>query len=215
AALAVLLPLSVVAALGLLSATVLGRRRAARARRLRGEQAAALREALEVLVGELKVGAHPAAAVRSAAAESTGPVARSLTAVAARAVLGADVAAGLRAEGRRSRAAGHWERLAVCWELAHQHGLAIATLMQTAQHDIAERERFAHRVDASMAGPRTTAAILAGLPVLGLALGHALGADPVGFLLSGSTGGWLLVTGTALLCAGLLWSDAILARALT
>ena len=91
--------------------------------------------------------------------------ARSLSSVAARALLGADVAAGLRAEAARSTSPGHWERLAVCWQLAQTHGLAIATLMQAAQRDIVERERFHGRVEAGMAGARATAAILAGLPV--------------------------------------------------
>ena len=75
----------------------------------------------------------------------------------------------------------------MCWQLAQTHGLAIATLMQTAQRDIVERERFSSRVDAGMAGARTTAAVLAGLPLLGIGLGQLIGADPVGFLLSGGS----------------------------
>ena len=103
----------------------------------------------------------------------------------------------------------------MCWQLAHDHGLAIATVMQTAQHDIAERRRFGSRVEAGLAGARATAAILAGLPLLGLLLGQALGADPVAFLLSGGAGGWLLLIGSALICAGLLWSDTIIAGVVT
>ena len=33
----------------------------------------------------------------------------------------------------------HWRRLAVCWELAQDHGLSIATLM-AARRDIVARE---------------------------------------------------------------------------
>ena len=215
AAAALLVPVSVVVAAALVVATVLRRRRSARRRRSSCEEAAALQDALDVLVGELRVGAHPVAAVASAAAEARGPVARSLSAVAARAVLGADVAAGLRAEGQRACVPGYWERLAVCWQLAHDHGLAVATLMQAAQHDISERARFVGRVEAGMAGARATAAILAALPLLGLVLGHALGADPLGFLLSGGGGSLLLVIGAALICCGLLWSDSIIAGVLT
>ena len=51
-----------------------------------------------------------------------------------------------------------------------------------------------------MAGARTTAAVLAGLPVLGIGLGQLIGADPSSFLLSGGAGGWLLVIGVALAC---------------
>lgn len=199
----------------LLAATVVMRRRAARRRRVRTETAASLQGALDVLVGELRVGAHPVAAVSAAAQESDERTAGPLGAVAARALLGADVAAGLRAEGRRSMLPGHWERLAVCWHLAQTHGLAIAALMQAAQRDIAERERFCGRVDAGMAGARATATILAGLPALGILLGHAIGAQPLRFLLSGGAGGWLLVVGTAFVCCGLLWSDRITSGVLT
>jgi tight adherence protein B len=103
----------------------------------------------------------------------------------------------------------------VCWQLAQDHGLAIAALMQTAQRDIVERERFSAKVDVGMTGARTTAAVLAGLPLLGVGLGELVGADPVSFLLSGGFGGWLLVIGVMLACAGLLWSDRITAQALT
>src|SRR6476619_3407529 len=144
-----------------------------------------------------------------------GGVAESLRAVAARARLGADVAAGLHSVARRSLVPAHWGRLAVCWQLAQDHGLAIAALMQTAQRDIFERERFSSMVDVGMTGARTTAAVLAGLPLLGVGLGELVGADPVSFLLSGGFGGWLLVIGVMLACAGLLWSDRITAQALT
>ena len=215
AALSVLMPWTAVLALGLLVATLLARRRSGLRRRSRIEEASAMQDALDVLVGELRVGAHPVTAIGVAAKESQGRIARSLSSVAARALLGADVAAGLHAEAHRSTSPGHWERLAVCWQLAQTHGLAIATLMQAAQRDIVERERFHGRVEAGMAGARATAAILAGLPVLGVLLGHAIGADPLSFLLSGGPGGWLLVVGSALICCGLLWSDRITSRVLT
>jgi tight adherence protein B len=160
------------------------------------------------------VGAHPVAAFSVAADEVDGVVAASLMAVAARGRLGADVAAGLQSAARMSSLPMHWERLAVCWHLAQDHGLAIATLMQTAQRDIAERERFSARVDAGMTGARTTAAVLAGLPMLGIGLGELIGAKPVHFLVSGGTGGWLLIIGVTLACAGLLWSDRITAQVL-
>lgn len=213
AAVAVTLPAGM--ALGLLSATLLARRRLAGRRRLRTAEGAGLQGALDVLVGELRIGAHPVTAIGAAAQESHGRIAQSLAAVSARALLGADVAAGLRTEGRRSPSPAHWDRLAVCWSLAQTHGLAIATLMQAAQRDIAERERFRGRVEAGMAGARATAAILAGLPVLGVLLGHAIGAEPLRFLLSAGAGGWLLVVGVAFVCCGLLWSDRITSKVLT
>jgi tight adherence protein B len=214
-AMAAVLPISVVAAAAIVGVTLWIRRRRHRRLRRRAAESAALQGALDVLVGELRVGAHPVAAFTVAGGEVDGVVAASLRAVAARARLGADVAAGLHSVSQRSSTPAHWGRLAVCWQLAQDHGLAIATLMQTAQRDIVERERFSARVDAGMTGARTTAAVLAGLPLLGVGLGELIGAQPVSFLLSSGVGGWLLVIGVTLACGGLLWSDRITARVLT
>jgi tight adherence protein B len=215
AALVVVVPISVVASCSMVCVTLcIRRRRQARARG-RADESAALQAALDVLVGELHIGAHPVAAFSVAATEVDGPVAAALREVAARARLGADVAAGLQSVARQASLPAHWERLAACWRLAQDHGLAIATLMQTAQRDIVERDRFRSTVDAGMTGARTTAAVLAGLPLLGVGLGQLIGAEPVSFLLSAGMGGWLLVIGVALACTGLLWSDHITAQVLT
>ncbi len=208
------LPLTVVLAAAMLLTVLVIRHRWRTRRRMGTAEATALHSALDALVSELRVGAHPVAAIDTASREIAGRVGESFDAVAARALLGADVVAGLREESRRSLVPGHWERLAVCWQLAQQHGLAIASLLQAAHRDLAERERFRSRVDAAMAGARTTGNLLAGLPVLGVLLGCAIGADPLGFLLSGGAGGWLLCIGTALVGAGLLWSDRITASVL-
>ncbi|MGH3639508.1 MAG: type II secretion system F family protein [Mycobacterium sp.] len=207
--LALVAPPAATVASAVVVATFAMRRRGSRGRARRARESAALQGALSVLVGELRVGAHPVVAFESAAAEVDGAVATSLRAVAARARLGADVAAGLRSVAGRSPLSGHWERLSVCWHLAQTQGLAIVALVRAAQRDIVERERFASTVAAGMAGARATAAILAGLPVLGVALGQLIGAEPVRFLLSDGAGGWLLMIGVTLACAGLWWSDRI------
>ena len=213
AMLAVVLPVGLVSACAIVGVTWwIRRRRHVRAKR-RAAESSALQGALEVLVGELRVGAHPVAAFSVAATEVGGPIAESFRAVAARARLGADVAAGLRSVSTNSALPAHWERLGLCWQLAQEHGLSIAPLMQTAQRDVVERERFSARVDAGMTGARTTAVVLAGLPLLGVGLGELIGAAPLSFLLSSAVGGWLLVIGVALVCAGMLWSDRIIARA--
>jgi tight adherence protein B len=209
---AVLLPTTTVLAVAVVGATVVLRHRRRRRIRCALHEGRTLETALDVLVGELRVGAHPVRAFGVAADETGGPVGVALRAVAARARLGADVTAGLRVAARSSALPAHWHRLAVCWQLASEQGLAIATLMRAAQRDIAERQRFTARVSSSMAGARATAAILAGLPALGVLLGQLLGARPLSFLLSGNAGGWLLVIGSLLACAGLLWADRITDR---
>jgi tight adherence protein B len=207
------LPLTTVLAATVVAATASLRYRRRRHLRRVTEEGRTLEAALDVLVGELRVGSPPVQAFEVAANETVGMVAMSLRAVAARARLGADVTAGLRAAACSSAQPTHWHRLAVCWQLASEHGLAIATLMRTAQRDIVERQRFSARVDSGMAGARATAVILAGLPMLGVLLGQLIGARPLSFLLSAHAGGWLLVVGSMLACAGLLWSDRIILRA--
>jgi tight adherence protein B len=133
--------------------------------------------------------------------------------VAARAQLGADVTAGLRSVAETSALPFHWERLAVCWQLAAEQGLPMSTLMRAAQRDIVERQRFSGKVTSAMAGARATAAILAGLPMLSVLFGQLIGADAMVFLLAGRAGGWLLVVGVTLVCGGLVWSDRITDRA--
>lgn len=196
-------------AAAIVGATAAMRRRRRLRRRARDDEAVALRGALDILVGELRVGAHPVAAFSVAADETAGIVATALRTIAAQARLGADVAAGMLSVASRSSLPGQWERLAVCWQLAQTHGLAIGALMQTAQRDLVERQRFSSRVEAGMAGARTTAAVLAGLPVIGIVLGQLIGADPLGLLLAGGLGGWLLIIGVLLACVGLLWCDRI------
>ena len=210
-----LLPPAAVVAIGILSATLGARRHRTRRARRRLVDSQRLAAALETLVGELRVGAHPVTAFGVAAAECDGPVGDSLRAVAARARLGADVAAGLRAVAESSSVPAQWNRLAVCWQLAAEHGLAISVLMRAAQRDIVERQRFTARVEAGLAGARATAVILAALPVVGVLLGQLIGARPVGFLLGGGLGGWLLVAGVALVCVGLVWADRLTDRMLT
>lgn len=187
-------------------------RRRRRSRMRRRAQARAMAAALEVLIGELRVGAHPARAFAVAAVECPGAVGDSLQRVAVRTRLGADVAAGLLAAGRDSAIPAHWRRLAVFWELAAQRGLALSVLMQAAYQDILERQRFADHLQAALAGARATAAILAALPALGVLLGELIGAHPVRFLLGGGLGGVLLVLGVGLIAVGLGWADRIIER---
>ena len=127
-----MLPLTTVLAAAAFAATA-GLRLRRRRRKRRGiDESHELETAIDVLVGELRVGAHPAQAFAVAADETAGPVADSCRAVAARARLGADVTAGLRSVAKTSALPAQWDRLAVCWQLASEHGLAMSTLMRTA-----------------------------------------------------------------------------------
>jgi tight adherence protein B len=187
----------------MVTGTVTTRWRANRNRRRAATAATSLSDALGVLVAELHAGAHPADAVQAAADTQTGgpaDVVRALGSAAAAARLGGDVPAVLR-----SAAPDHlrsWlNRLALAWALADRYGIPLAELLDAIRGDTEHRARFNTEVQARLAGPRATAMMLAGLPLLGLALGQALGAAPGRVLCQTPVGQVLLVIGTGLACA--------------
>lgn len=161
-----------------------------------------LAEAIRALVGGLRAGAHPADAAESAAIDAQPAAAASMRAVAAAARLDGDLRLTLAATGPQSLADG-LARVSRAWTLAQRHGLPLADLLDAAARDLEQRARFARQVLARMAGPRTSATVLALLPALGIALGEAIGARPLR-LLTGP-GQPLLALGVALLCAGVAW----------
>jgi tight adherence protein B len=81
------------------------------------------------------------------------------------------------------------------------------------EDDLRARHRLRLELRAATAAPRASAALLAGLPALGLAMGHGIGADPWGVLTRTGTGQILLVAGVALEAAGLAWAQRLVARA--
>lgn len=202
-------------ACAMVTGTVATRWRTRHHHRAAATAATGLSDALGVLVAELRAGAHPAAAVQSAAdthADGSPDVVRILTVVVAAARLGGDVPAVLR-----SAAPTHlwpWlDRLADAWALAERHGIPLADLLDAVRCDTEHRVRFAADVQARLAGPRATAAVLAGLPLLGLALGQAVGAAPLRVLCDTPVGQLLLVIGTGLACGGALWSARLISGA--
>ncbi|MFD3813138.1 type II secretion system F family protein [Rhodococcus sp. NPDC058639] len=170
---------------------------------------------LEAVIADMRVGAHPADACDTAARETTGPAADAFRVAAARSRLGGSAADGLRSSapsGDRDGLAGSLARVADAWAVSDRHGLALAELLAAARTDLSARMRIRSRTDAGLAGARATASVLAALPLLGVGLGQLMGAAPVGILLSDGLGGMLLVAGTVLACAGLLWTDRIADR---
>ncbi|GAB3296549.1 type II secretion system F family protein [Parasphingorhabdus pacifica] len=126
--------------------------------------------------------------------------------MAATARLGGDVSELLRDEDRWPELRRPLGRIGRAWELADQHGVALADLLDSVCRDLEHRLCFAGEVEARMAGPRATALVLAGLPMLGLLLGEAVGAAPLAFLAGEPLGQVLLVVGTGLACGGVVWT---------
>ncbi|WP_067675426.1 type II secretion system F family protein [Nocardia miyunensis] len=184
-------------------------RRARAAQRHRAE-CVALLEGLETVIGELRVGTHPSAAAAVAAGEIEGIAARAFAVGSARSRLGGSAAAGLR--NPESIIAAELARIADAWQLADHHGLALADLLTAARADLSSRIRFRDKTTAALAGARASAVVLSALPLLGIALGHLMNAAPLHVLLASGPGTVLLPLGTALICSGLLWADAITAQ---
>ena len=204
--------------------------RSARQRGRHSGELATLLEAVAVMTAELRTGAHPAAAARvaaesisSASAASarwwpvggarTGQgatVGRVLGSVAAGARLGAPVPILLaRHAEAEPEIGGELTQLSAAWAMADRHGIALAELLETVRADLESRSRMAGQIGSQLAGPRSTAAVLAVLPVLGVLLGQGIGANPWRVLTATMAGQLLLVLGTVLTCAGVLWSGRI------
>ena len=75
------------------------------------------------------------------------------------------------------------------------------------------RETQRRQVAAALAGPRASAALLALLPLAGVALAAGLGARPLHVLLHTPLGVGCLLLGAALDLLGLWWTTRIVARA--
>ena len=105
------------------------------------------------------------------------------------------------------------ERVACLWRCAQTRGVPIASLLATARDEIDTRLQHRAATDAALTGPKTTATVLSLLPLGGIAMGSAMGANPIGLLLGPGLGSVLLLVGTALVCGGVLASGAIIRRA--
>lgn len=129
-----------------------------------------------------------------------------LRAVQAAARHGGDVPSALRAVRDDVLAPLVLRRLAAAWAVADSGGAPLASVLDRLEADVAARRRAEQRATAETAAARSTSRLLAGLPLVGLALGHALGADPVAVLLHTPVGAVCTVVALVLQLAGLTWT---------
>lgn len=106
------------------------------------------------------------------------------------------------------------ERITAATRLSARTGCSLAAVATAVEEDLRARARDRAELRTATAGPRASAAVLAGLPLLGLLMGSGVGADPWGVLTTTGAGQALLVGGAALEAAGLAWSHRLLQRAL-
>lgn len=180
--------------------------------RLGGTRTGADRPSVQVVVtqvaGLLRAGVSPGAAwqmVGQVRVDRLGvPDGDDLTAlVAAGAVRAVDVA-----QARRQVAA----IVAAC-RLASEVGAPLAAVLDAIVGTLVGAARSEAERAAALAGPQSTARVLAWLPAVGAALGTALGADPLGLFLAGGLGAVAPVVGLVLVGVGHRWTTRLVARA--
>lgn len=171
------------------------------------------------LAPELRAGAYPATALRYAVRSTLEdlPDTGGDDALAAflHRLAGADPVdvPGLLAAAGDLPGAGGLRGLSAAWTVAVDRGVALAEVV-TRVSDAVEADLQARRdLAAETAGARTTARLLAALPLGGIALGSAMGAHPVGVLIGTVAGRGCLVAGLALAVAGWAWTRRILSSA--
>jgi tight adherence protein B len=170
------------------------------------ERRAAELEWVDALAAELRAGRDPVSAVRAAGATVALEVCPRARAAA---LGGGDVARALRADGAASELL---RSVAACWEVAHGSGAGLSASLHALSDSARDAARIRNDLRVGMAEPRATAVVLACLPVVGLALGVALGADPLSWLLGSGPGLLLLAVAVALELAGAWWSWRIAVR---
>jgi tight adherence protein B len=172
------------------------RERAARAR------AGQLLTALRLLAAELEAGSRPGEAC--AAAAEAAPIWRDEFAAAAV----------VCARGHDPPfAEPELQGLGCAWTVAARTGAPLARVVRQVADDCAVRAAQWRAVTAAVAGARSSAALLAGLPVLGLLLGAAMQADPLTVLFDTKAGQVVCLLGVTLDAAGVLWTHRLAARA--
>ncbi|MEV7519453.1 type II secretion system F family protein [Streptomyces sp. NPDC091371] len=179
--------------------------------RARAARAVEVAELCGAVVGELRAGAQPGqaltAAIRRTVAGPGGPGAAE-TGVLAAAAFGGDVPGALRLAAREPGAEG-LAGMAACWRVSVDGGAGLAAGLDRLEGALrAERDRQ-ESLRAQLAGARSTAVVLALLPLVGLLIGTGLGADPLRVLLHTPVGWGCLLAGGVLEALGLLWCRRI------
>lgn len=165
----------------------------------------AIAQALTILESELVAGAREDAALTAAAA------------VAGRsAVFLREAAAGVGSSEHVETALARsslLRPLASAWRVRHACGAPVADVVGQVARDVELRRARDLAVDAALTGPRSSAALLAALPVLGIGLGTVMGARPLTFLFGSTDGSIALLVGVGLDVAGWAWTGAMVRRA--
>lgn len=96
--------------------------------------------------------------------------------------------------------------LAGCWRIGAERGGALVSVIEGLGEALRDEQAHRDEVALQLAGPRASARLLAGLPLLGLAMAAAIGVRPLSFLLGTFPGAACLAVGIGLDALGLWWT---------
>ncbi|MEX2983000.1 type II secretion system F family protein [Streptomyces sp. C36] len=177
--------------------------------RERERRETAVIEMCGTVAGELRAGRQPGEAVAGLTGRDLGP---GWSAVPAAARFGGDVPKALRRAGLQEGAEG-LNGVAACWRVAVDGGAGLAAGLERVAAALGAERDQRDELRAQLAGTRSTAVMLALLPVLALLMGSALGAEPLRVLLHTPGGLGCLALGGLLECAGIAWTRRIVRAA--
>jgi tight adherence protein B len=159
------------------------------------------------VAGELRAGLQPGQALLFAA-RSTGVLGAAESSVLAAARFGGDVPKALR-EASGERGAEGLAGVAACWRVAVDSGAGLAAGLDRLEAALRAERDQRQDLRSQLAGVSSTITLLALLPVVGLAMGWALGAAPLRVLLHTPAGLACLVVGGLLEATGVCWAARI------
>ncbi|MCA0144742.1 type II secretion system F family protein [Blastococcus sp. LR1] len=176
-------------------------------RELAADQArlSTLIEVLAAFAAELRAGRTLEEAVRGAVADCPDEDTAAALVRAVRAPVASVPGMAASADGRASAL----DRLSAAVALSARTGCSLAAVVSAVEDDLRARQRRRRELLVATAGPRASARLLAGLPLLGLAMGSGVGADPWQVLTRTGTGQVLLVVGVLLEGAGIAWTGRL------
>lgn len=128
----------------------------------------------------------------------------------------AAVAAGAAADGRAGRelrSQRAWLALAAAWFVAGEAGAPLAGCLRELADAFLEQARLERELEVALAGPRSTARLVAAMPAIAVLFGALLGFDTLRTLFLTAPGLVCLLLGTALIIAGGRWSGSLVRRA--